>query len=74
MHHGDYAWIALAIGVLTYEVVAPPGQLLSEAMDKYRQHHPLAAGTAVIYIACHLLRVWPKPVDPLHRLAARTSK
>ncbi len=74
MRHGDYAWITLAVGVITYEITAPPGQLLSEAMDKYRKHHPWAAGAAVIYVACHLLRVWPKPVDPLHRIAVRMGR
>jgi hypothetical protein len=71
MRHGDYAWITIAVGVLTYEIVAPPGQLLSEAMDRYRQQHPFAAGCAVIYVAAHLLRVWPTRFDPLHQMAVR---
>jgi pyrroloquinoline quinone (PQQ) biosynthesis protein C len=71
MRHGDYAWITIAVGVLTYEIVAPPGQLLSEAMDKYRKHHPFAAGAAVIYVAAHLLRVWPTRIDPLHQMAVK---
>lgn len=73
MRHGDYAWITLAVGVLTYEIVAPPGQLLSEAMDKYREKHPVATAAAVIYVASHLLRVWPTPLDPLSQ-AARIRK
>lgn len=71
MRHGDYAWVAIAAGVITYELYAPPGQLLSEAVDRYRQRHPIITNTAVCYIAAHLLRAIPQSIDPLHQLAAR---
>jgi hypothetical protein len=67
--HADYAWLALAAGVVTYERYAPPGQLLSEAMDRYRASHPIIARAAVCYLALHLLRAIPRRVDPLHRVA-----
>lgn len=74
MRHADYAWITLAVGVIAYEITAPPQQLLSEAMDRYRERHPYAAGLAVIYVASHLLRVWPTRIDPLHQLAVRLGR
>lgn len=69
MSHHDWAWISIAVGVITYEIMAPPGQLLSEAIDKYRGRHPWVTVLAVTYLATHLLRVWPARLDPLHRLA-----
>lgn len=69
MAHGDTAWASLAVGVIVYELTAPPGQLLSQAMDRYRTRHPIVCSVAVIYVACHLLRWWPARIDPLHHLA-----
>lgn len=74
MRHGDYAWAAIAAGVITYELFAPPGQLLSEAVDRYRRHHPYITNGMVCYIAAHLLRVVPARVDPLHQLATRVRR
>lgn len=74
MSHHDWAWITLAVGVVVYEILAPPGQLMSEGMDKYRRHHPWVTVLAVVYVATHLLRVWPARIDPLHRLAGRLAR
>lgn len=74
MKHGDAAWITLAVGVFVYEVTAPPNQLLSEAMDRYRHRHPIVSSLAVIYVASHLLRIWPAPIDPLHQIATRIGR
>jgi hypothetical protein len=69
MRHGDSAWIALAVGVAVYEIAAPPGELLSEAVDRYRAKHRWLTTVGIVYTAAHLLRLWPAPLDPLHRLA-----
>jgi hypothetical protein len=74
MKHGDAAWAALALGVLLYECFAPPGQLMSEACDKYRIRHPILTNTVIVFLAGHLLRVWPRPIDPLHQLAVRANR
>ena len=29
---------------------------------------------AIIYIAAHLMRKWPRTIDPLHRLATRLGR
>ena len=71
MRHGDYAWLALAAAILAYEAAAPPGELLSEACDRYRQRHPIITLSVIAYLAAHLARLIPARVDPLHRLATR---
>lgn len=71
MSPGDRAWLALGAGVLTYELLCPPGQLMSQRMDAYRQRHPVLTHLVITYLALHLTRRWPAPIDPLHRLTAR---
>jgi hypothetical protein len=73
MRAADWAWIAVAATVVSYEAFAAgrrDHELLSEAMDRYRRHHPVAVNSAIFYLAGHLSRVWPRRIDPLHRLAA----
>lgn len=70
MRAGDWAWLTLTAGVVVYELVAPPGQLLSEMMDVYRAAHPLTINCVIVYLAGHLTRVWPASVDPLTVLAS----
>ncbi len=71
MKHGDVAWIALAAGIVLYEVAAPKGELLSEAVDRYRWHHPFVTNGVIAYLSLHLLRQWPRQIDPLTQLAAK---
>lgn len=71
MKHGDWAWTALAAAVTAYEASCPDGELLSEAVDRYRARHPWLVAGLVVYTAAHLLRIWPARADPLHRLAMR---
>lgn len=76
MRHGDVAWTTLAVGVTAYEVAAAKRswELLSTACDRYRDRHPVAANAVIVYLAAHLLRVWPARVDPLHQLAERLAR
>ena len=74
MEHGDVAWAGIALTVLVYEFFAPPGQLLSERVDSYKTRHPILTNAAIVYLAAHLLRVWPRPVDPLHQMAVRANR
>jgi len=71
MKHADYAWAALAAGIVSYEAACPPGQLLSEAVDRYRVRHPFLTNATIAYIALHLLRQWPRRFDPLTQLAVK---
>lgn len=72
----DRAWVILGVGVMVYELAAAlrRWELLSEAVDRYRRHRPIITHAGVIYLAAHLLRVWPHRMDPLHRLAERVSQ
>ena len=65
----DRAWITLAAGILTYEILAED-ELLSEAVDRYRRRHPIITQMVIGYVAAHLLRIIPRRFDPLHRLAS----
>lgn len=70
----DCAWSTLAALIIAYESCSPPGELMSEGMQRYRQRHPIATDMTIIYIAAHLMRKWPRPIDPLHRLATRLGR
>lgn len=74
MRHGDAAWATLAVGIAAYELAAPADELLSQAVDRYRRAHPAITVALIVYISAHLLRVWPKPIDPLHQLAHRLKR
>ena len=65
MRSGDIAWLAMALGVIAYEIGAPRGELLSEACDRYRARRPVATYAAIIFVAGHLARIWPRRIDPL---------
>lgn len=69
MRSGDWAWCALGVGVVAYEAVAPRGELLSEAVDRARTTRPWLTNAAVVYVALHLLRRWPRRLDPLTQIA-----
>lgn len=74
MRHGDAAWATLAVGIAAYEVAAPADELLSEAVDRYRRTHPGLTVLAIVYVAAHLLRIWPRRIDPLHQIATRMGR
>lgn len=65
----DKAWLALAGLIVTWEIMSPEGELLSEAVDRYRHHHPFVTNAAILVVSLHLLRAIPSRWDPLHRLA-----
>lgn len=72
MKSGDIAWLTMALGVAAYELGAAvhrDGELLSEAVDRYRAAHPAVTYGGIIYVAGHLARVWPRRFDPLCILA-----
>lgn len=74
MKPGDRAWITLAVGVIAYEAACPRGELLSEACDRYRRRRPVTTYTVIVYLACHLTRVWPRRIDPLTQLTNRLGR
>lgn len=69
-HAADTAWVALAAGVVAYELSAPRGELLSEGVDRYLESRPLLTRAVVAVTAAHLLNLLPQRVDPFYRVAA----
>ena len=69
MRAGNSAWLVLLIGVAAYEAFSPPGELMSEATDRARIAHPFLTDLAIVYVAAHLLRRWPRRFDPLTQFA-----
>ena len=64
----DRAWIALGIYVVTYDVLARPGQTLSEGADRYMLKHPwLTRGIAVALVG-HVCNFLKPQYDPIHQL------
>ena len=77
MKPADWAWAGIVTAVAAYELHATRRQdfeLLSEAMDRYRQHHPVIVTVTIMLLAGHLTRAIPGNYDPLHRLAVRFSR
>ena len=69
MRTSDRAWIVLAASIVTYEVVAQPDELMSEAVDRYLESRPWFTRIAVAIVSAHLLNIIPPKLDPLHQLA-----
>lgn len=72
MRPADAAWLGIGAAVVAYELAASlraDWELLSEAADRHRQARPVATHLAVLYLAGHLLRRWPRRADPLTILA-----
>ena len=74
MRTSDRAWIVLAASIVTYEVVAQPEELMSEAVDRYLDSRPWLTRLAVAVVAAHLLNLIPPQFDPIHRIALRFPK
>jgi hypothetical protein len=69
MRSADKAWLALAAGILAYELGAPEHELMSEGCDRYLEARPWLTRAVVAAVAGHLLNLTPRPVDPLHWLS-----
>lgn len=72
MRPADRFWLELFARVTAYEVAAcrvGDGELLSEAVDRYRRARPIVTVGVIVYVAGHLLRCWPTRIDLLSRLA-----
>lgn len=57
-------WLFMTALVLTHEFVCPPGELLSDGVDRGLQKHPvLVYGFTAVTVA-HLLNWLPPKLDP----------
>lgn len=66
MRCAERALLSFGIAVLAYEIVAPPGELLSHAVARIHDAHPWLTPAVVIVTAAHLLEWIPPAVDPFH--------
>jgi len=76
MRPGDKAWLVLAGGILVWDMIAPPGELLSEAADRYLETHPILTRAVIAVVALHLANILPPRIDPVHQcfIAARLAR
>jgi hypothetical protein len=64
MRASERAWMALGVGVATYEVLARDGELLSHQVDRWLETHPILTTVVVSVTAAHLLNLLPSRIDP----------
>lgn len=50
----DRMWLFLGFQILLWELFCPPGQLLSEAADRWIDRHPVLTRFGIIVVAAHL--------------------
>ena len=74
MRTSDRAWIVLAAAIVTYEVVAQPDELMSEAVDRYLDTRPWLTRLIVAVVSAHLINLIPPRYDPLHRVAQHLAR
>ncbi|QAY02767.1 hypothetical protein SEA_SHAOBING_36 [Mycobacterium phage Shaobing] len=74
MRCADRAWLALGAGVVAYEIACPPGELLSEGVDRYLDRRKWMTRVVVVGLAAHLLNLIPQRFDPLTRLSAAVRR
>ena len=78
MRPSTKAWVALGAGVAAYDVLAPPGETMSERVDDWIEVHPVATITAVGAVALHLLNVFDnyniQKYDVIHQTASIIRK
>jgi hypothetical protein len=60
-------WCAIGATVLTYELICPKGELLSEGVDRAIEDHPIIVPLAIGITALHLMNKLPERIDPFHR-------
>ena len=68
MRAGDKAWIALGVGIGTYELLCPEEELMSEAADRWMLRHPWLVRAGAFLLAAHVCNLLPDRCDPVHRL------
>jgi hypothetical protein len=68
LHPSDRAWLALLCGVLTYNIVAPAGETLSEGADRYMVRHKLLTRVIGVSLVAHVCNYIPCWCDPIHGL------
>jgi hypothetical protein len=71
---GERAWCALMAMIVGYELAAPDNQLLSHAVDRWLQKHPVLTYAAVAVTAAHLVNLMPEAVDPYRHVGQAAQR
>jgi hypothetical protein len=58
----DYAWLAIG----AYDLLAPPGQTLSEGFDDYQSRRRVVSTAIATVVFLHVVNVIPPQLDPIH--------
>lgn len=69
MRPSERAWTAIGLGVIAYDVLAPPHETLSERVDDALEVSPYKRAAtlgAIALVAAHLGNVIPQRYDPFH--------
>lgn len=66
MQPSDYACIAGVAGIITYDLLAPPGQTISEACDRYLTAKRWLTELTLALIYLHVSNHIPPHRDPIH--------
>ena len=66
MRRGDRAWLAIAAGVVTYNISSPEDEMLSVAADRYISSRPVLTRLVISAVALHLMNLIPEKTDPIH--------
>ena len=62
---GDWAWMA----ILAYELFCPPGEMLSESLDRKLDKVPRLTEALIVYTALHCANRLPPRLDLFHQSA-----
>lgn len=62
------AWLALGAGVAAWDILCPPGETLSEGVDRALEHpvYRAVALGGIAVTAAHLANLLPDRIDPFH--------
>lgn len=74
MRPGDKAWLALGVGVLSYDALCGDGETMSETADAYMLSRPWLVRAIAFAVAAHVANAIPSQVDPIHGLFALSRK
>jgi len=63
-----WAWLSLAIGIFAYDVACPPGQTMSEEVDRWLESRTgrVAAWAVGGIVTAHLYNIAPPEADVIH--------
>lgn len=66
MKSSDRAWIALGVGVVSYDLLCVEGQTLSEGADAAMLRHPWLVRAVAFALAGHVCNLVPVRFDAVH--------